>query len=60
MDLPSYRWRFVHLAALWAYGVSQPVFSMLKGNPEFLVVRGSSRLDVVVFALVLALVPPLW
>ena len=58
-DLPSYRWRFAHLAALWAYGVSQPVFSMLKGNPEFLVVRGSSRLDVVVFALVLAFVPPL-
>ena len=57
--LPSYPWRFAHLAALWAYGVSQPVFSMLKGNPEFLVVRGSSRLDVVVFALVLAFVPPL-
>jgi hypothetical protein len=32
---------------------------MLKGNPEFLVVRGSSRADVVVFALVLAFGPPL-
>jgi hypothetical protein len=49
----------VHLAALWAYGVSQPVFSMLKGNPEFLVVRGSTRLDVVVFALLITFVPPL-
>ena len=32
---------------------------MLKGNPEFLVVRGSTRLDVVTFALLLAFVPPL-
>jgi Sulfatase len=59
MKLPSHRWRFAHLAALWAYGVSQPVFSMLKGNPEFLVVRGSTRADVVVFAFALAFVPPL-
>jgi hypothetical protein len=59
MQLPSYRWRALHLAALWAYGVSQPVFSMLKGNPEFLVVRGSTRMDVVVFALLVTFVPPL-
>jgi hypothetical protein len=37
MNLPSYRWRLAHVAALWADGVGQPVFSMLKGNPEFLV-----------------------
>ena len=60
MQLPSYRWRFAHLAALWAFGVSQPVFSMLKGNPEFLVVRGSTRLDVVSFALLVAFVLPLF
>ena len=57
--LPAYRWRFAHLAALWGYGVSQPVFSMLKGNPEFLVVRGSTRLDVVTFAVLVAFVVPL-
>ena len=56
---PAYRWRFAHLAALWGFGVSQPVFSMLKGNPEFLVVRGSTREDVVVFAVLLAFLPPL-
>jgi Sulfatase len=59
MHLPSYPARFAHLAALWAYGVSQPVFSMLDGNPEFLVVRGSTRTDVVVFALLITVVPPL-
>ena len=32
---------------------------MLKGNPEFLVVRGSTRADVVLFALLLAFAPPL-
>ncbi len=51
--------RFAHLAALWGFGVSQPVFSMLKGNPEFLVVRDSTRLEVAVFALLLAFGPPL-
>jgi hypothetical protein len=59
MTLPSYPWRFAHLAALWGYGVSQPVFSLLKGNPEFLVITGASRLDTIAFALVLAFVPPL-
>ncbi len=34
MALPSYPWRFAHLAALWGYGVSQPVFSMLLGEPR--------------------------
>ena len=57
--LPGYRWRFVHLAALWGYGVSQPVFSMLQGNPEFLVINGASRAEAVVFAIVLAFAPPL-
>ena len=42
-SLPSFPWRLAHLAALWAYGVAQPTFSMLQGNPEFLVVRGSTR-----------------
>ena len=59
MRLPSYPWRFAHLAALWAYGVSQAVFSMLKGNPEFLVVRGSTRADVALFALLLVVMPAL-
>ena len=35
------------------------VFSMLKGNPEFLVIRGAARLDTAVFAVTLAFVPPL-
>ena len=53
MNLDSYRVRAVHLVALWAYAVSQPVFSLLEGNPEFLVVRGSTRAEVAIFALLL-------
>ena len=57
--LPSYPWRFVHLAALWGYGVSQPVFAMLVDNPEFLVINGASRPEAVAFAVALAFGPPL-
>ena len=59
MRLPSYPWRFAHLAALWGYGVSQPIFSMLKGNPEFLVINGASRAEAVAFAALLAFGPPI-
>jgi hypothetical protein len=59
LALPSYRWRLVHLTALWGYGVSQPVFSMLDANPEFLVVRGSTRADVVAFSALIAFGIPL-
>ena len=41
--LPSYRLRAAHLIAVWAYAVSQPIFSMLDANPEFVLVRGSTR-----------------
>lgn len=59
VTLPPYPLRALHLVAIWAYAVSQPVFSLLDANPEFLVVRGSSRLEVVVFAVLLVLGPPL-
>ncbi len=48
--LPPYRIRAVHLTAVWAYAVGQPVFSLLQANPEFLVVRGATRAEVIAFA----------
>jgi hypothetical protein len=57
--LPSYRIRALHLTAIWAYGVAQPVFSLLQGNPEFLPIRGITRVEVMLFGLSLALLPPL-
>jgi len=48
----------VHLLVLWAFAVAQPLFDLLGRTPEFFVVRGSRPIDIVVFALVLALGAP--
>jgi hypothetical protein len=55
----SYAARFAQLAALWSLSVSQPVFSMLGENPEFLVVRRSTHTEIAVFAVGLAFLPPM-
>jgi len=51
--------RFAQLAALWAFSVSQPVFSFLEGNNEFLVLRDSTSAELVLFAVLLGFAPPL-
>ena len=51
--------RFAQLAAVWGYAVSQPVFSFLEGNPDFLVLRQPTTLDAFAFAAVVAFGPPL-
>ena len=48
-----------HLAALWALALAQPLFDLLGRNPDFFVARGNSSSDIVVFALVFTLLPPL-
>jgi Sulfatase len=56
--LPRYRARLVHLTAVWAYGVSQPVLSIIDGNPELLLSRGLTRYEVALFAIAVAVIPP--
>jgi hypothetical protein len=51
--------RAAQIAALWGLAVAQPLFGLLGGHPEFFSTRGSRDLDVVVFALAVALVAPL-
>jgi hypothetical protein len=51
--------RFLHLTAVWAYAVSQPVFSLIDGNASFLVLRDSTRTDAYAFAALLTLGVPL-
>jgi hypothetical protein len=51
--------RGAHLGALWAFAVAQPLFHVLGRYPEYLAIRGSHGGDVVIFAVVVALVPPL-
>lgn len=52
-------WAYLNLAVLWTFAVAQPLFDLLKDNPEFFAARGSSGWDVISFALLLVIVPPL-
>lgn len=47
-----------HLAVLSSFAVAQPLFDLLSRYAEFFAVRGSTRWDIVVLALVLTLGPP--
>ncbi len=49
----------LHLAALSAFALAQPLFDLLSRNAEFFAVRGSGRWDIVLFALGVVVVPPL-
>jgi Sulfatase len=55
----SFRAAGLHLAGLSALAVAQPLFDLLSDNVEFFAVRGSSRWDVVFFALGIVVLPPL-
>jgi len=50
---------FGHLAVLSTFALAQPLFSLLSDNPEFFAARGSAPGDIIVFALLLVLIPPL-
>ncbi|HEX4760094.1 MAG TPA: sulfatase-like hydrolase/transferase [Thermoleophilaceae bacterium] len=50
---------FGHLAALSAFALAQPLFSLLKKNPEFFAARGSPGFDIISFSILLVLLPPL-
>jgi hypothetical protein len=52
-------WDFGHLAALSSIALAQPLFDLLGKNPEFFAARGAPGFDIVSFALILVLVPPL-
>src|ERR671936_3185977 len=49
----------LHLLALCSFAVAQPLFDLLGKNPEFFVAHDSTRGDIVLFALALALGIPL-
>ena len=51
--------RRVHLFALYALAVAQPLLGLLGDNAEFFVSRRASGAEVVAFALLVVLVPPL-
>ena len=58
-EVQSPLWSYLELAVLWTFAVAQPLFDLLKDNPEFFAARGSSGFDVISFAVLLVVVPPL-
>ncbi|SEH15223.1 sulfatase-like hydrolase/transferase [Thermoleophilum album] len=50
---------FLHLLALSSLAFAEPLFDLLRKNPEFFAARGSAPVDIVVFAVGWVLVPPL-
>jgi hypothetical protein len=50
---------FGHLAVLCSFALAQPLFNLLQDNPEFFAARGSTASEIIVFALLLVIVPPL-
>ena len=48
----------LHVAALWAIAVAQPLFDLLGNNPEFFVAHRAGAADVLAVTLALALLPP--
>jgi hypothetical protein len=48
----------LHLLVLSSFAIAQPLFDLLGKNGEFFAARGSTRWDVVLFALLLVVVPP--
>jgi Sulfatase len=51
-------WAYANLAVLWTFAVAQPLFDLLKDNPEFFAARGSSGFDIVSFSVLLVVLPP--
>ncbi|MGH3036017.1 MAG: sulfatase-like hydrolase/transferase [Gaiellaceae bacterium] len=47
-----------HLAALSAFAFAQPLFDLLDDSADFFAVRGSSRWEIVLFAVAVILLPP--
>ena len=43
---------------LWTFAVAQPLFDLLKDNPEFFAARGSSGFDIISFSVLLVVLPP--
>jgi hypothetical protein len=51
-------WSYLNLAVLWTFAVAQPLFDLLKDNPEFFAARGSSGFDIISFGVLLVVLPP--
>ena len=51
-------WAYLGVAVLWTFAVAQPLFDLLKDNPEFFAARGSSGFDVISWSVLVVVLPP--
>jgi hypothetical protein len=58
LSTPSARLRGAHLVALFAFGIAQPMFSLLTKQPFHLAIEGFRGVDVVVYSVALLFVVP--
>lgn len=49
---------WLHVAALWAFAMAQPLFDLLGANPEFFVAHRAGSAEILLLTVVLAVVPP--
>jgi hypothetical protein len=59
MQPPSILMGGLHLAAFWGLAIVQPLLSLLGKNPDFFVARDNTGGQIIVFALLITVVPPL-
>jgi hypothetical protein len=52
-------WAFAHLAVLSTFAVAQPLFDLLRKNPEFFAARGSPGFDIISFSILMVVLTPL-
>lgn len=58
-EQPSLVLGTMHLLALWTLAVIQPLLSLLGGNPEFFVARDNTSIQIIAFAILATVIPPL-
>ncbi len=59
LKAPSIVMGGLHLAALWALAILQPLLNLLGNNPDFFVARDNTPGQIILFVLLLAFLPPL-
>ncbi|HNC15935.1 MAG TPA: hypothetical protein PLV77_08540, partial [Solirubrobacterales bacterium] len=60
LDPPSILMSGLHLAALWALAIVQPLLNLLGNNPDFFVARDNTSSQIIIFVLLLTILPPLF
>lgn len=56
--MPAIRLAAAHAAAIWAFAVAQPLYDVLRRNPEFFIAHRAGLADLLVFTLLVSVVLP--